>query len=154
MDKDFRKGRQGVKKEDLSVGALLLEAVTIVLGIGYIGLQIFYGVRFHIEPYRFIWNVLALVLVYAALLLLEIFPEKVNRLTPEMFTPRVRRYTLRMLRWIKLVFVAGLFIPSVSDAFGLSLMDAASLIVVALIVILAIYYEYRIYRVLREEKGE
>ena len=143
-----------MRKEDLSVPALLLEAVTIVLCLCDIGLQIYYGVRFHIPLLHYLWNILALLLVYAALLLLEIFPEKVNRMTPQMFTAPIRRYTLRMLRLIKFVFVTGMFVPSVFDAFGRSIMDAASLTVALLIILIAVYYEYRVYQELQKNKDK
>ena len=36
-----------MKKEDLTVPAMLFEAIDIILGIAYIGLQIFYGLYYH-----------------------------------------------------------------------------------------------------------
>ena len=56
-----------MRKEDLSVVALLLEAVDLILGLVYIGLQIFYGLYYHVPPYKFILNLLAMVLVYVGL---------------------------------------------------------------------------------------
>ena len=47
-----------MRKEDLSVVALLLEAVDLILGLVYIGLQIFYGLYYHVPPYKFILNLL------------------------------------------------------------------------------------------------
>ena len=95
--------------EDLTVPAIIAEAVEIIVGLVYIGLQIYYGVVNHIPPYRFICNIVGLLLVYAGLTVLSNHPEQVNRLAPEVCVGKVRKYTLRMLRLIKLVFVVGLF---------------------------------------------
>ena len=43
-----------MKKEDLTVPAILAEAVGILLCILYIGLQIFYGINYHVAPYKYI----------------------------------------------------------------------------------------------------
>ena len=45
-----------MRKEDLTVPAIIAEAVEIIVGLVYIGLQIYYGVVNHIPPYRFICN--------------------------------------------------------------------------------------------------
>ena len=63
-----------MRKEDLSVVALLLEAVDLILGLVYIGLQIFYGLYYHVPLYKFILNLLAMVLVYVGLTLLSMHP--------------------------------------------------------------------------------
>ena len=39
-----------MKKEDLTVPALLMEAVELILGIVYVGLQIYYGITYHVSP--------------------------------------------------------------------------------------------------------
>ena len=61
-----------MKKEDWSVPALLAEAVSILLELVYIGLQIYYGVMYHVEPYKFLLNIVVTLLVYIALTLLAI----------------------------------------------------------------------------------
>ncbi len=132
--------------------AILLEAVTIVLGIFYIVLQIYYGVHFHIALYKFGFNIVAVILVYAILSLLARYPERVHKLPQEAFTPDIRRLTLRMLRLIKLVFVASLLIPCLFDVFGVELSEAASLLVVLLLVAIAVWHEYRIIRILKNRR--
>ena len=54
-----------MRKKDLTVPALLLEAVDIVLLFIYIGLQIYYTIAFSIPPYKMILNMLIMLLVYA-----------------------------------------------------------------------------------------
>ena len=73
-----------MKKEDWSVPALLAEAVSILLELVYIGLQIYYGVTYHVEPYKFLLNIVVTLLVYIALTLLAIYPERINRLPAEL----------------------------------------------------------------------
>jgi L-asparagine transporter-like permease len=141
-----------MKKEDMTVPALLLEAMTILLGIAYIILQIYYGIHYHIAPYRYAWNIVAVVLVYTALTLLECYPQRVHRLPPEAFTQDIRKLTLRMLRLIKFVFIASLLVPCLFDIFGVELMEATSLVVVLLIVLIVVWHEYRIIRLLRSHR--
>jgi hypothetical protein len=136
----------------MTVLALLLEAMTILLGIAYIILQIYYGIHYHIAPYRYAWNIVAVVLVYTALTLLECYPQRVHRLPPEAFTQDIRKLTLRMLRLIKFVFIASLLVPCLFDIFGVELVEATSLVVVLLIVLIVVWHEYRIIRILRSRR--
>ena len=43
-----------MKKEDLTVPAIFAEAIGMILGIVYIGLQIYYGIAYKVAPYKFI----------------------------------------------------------------------------------------------------
>lgn len=133
-----------MRREDWSVPALLAEAVCILLELAYIGLQIYYGVSYHVAPYKFITNIAATVLLYAALTLLAVYPERINRLPAETCTGRVRVLSMRMVRLIKCVFVAGLMFPCVCDVLGIQTKDAYSIIVMGLILVIAVYYEARI----------
>jgi L-asparagine transporter-like permease len=139
-----------MKREDMTVPALLLESVTLILAIVYIGLQIFYGLYYHIAFYKFLINVFAMVLVYAGLTVLCVYPERINRLPAEAFTPEIRKLSLRMTRLAKLIFVAGILVPCVFDAIGIELLDAASLIVIGLMLADVIYYEGKIIQILRK----
>lgn len=141
-----------MRKEDLTVPAIIAEAVEIIVGLVYIGLQIYYGVVNHIPSYRFICNIVGLLLVYAGLTVLSNHPEQVNRLAPEVCVGKVRKYTLRMLRLIKLVFVVGLMVPCVGDAIGIELKDAYSLIVIFAIILIAVWHEYKILLVIRSNR--
>ncbi len=141
-----------MRKEDLTVPAVIAEAIDVIVGIVYIGLQIYYGIANHVPPYRFICNIVGLFLVYAGLTILSNHPEHVNRLAPEVCVGRIRSYTLRMLRLIKLVFVVGLMVPCVGDVLGIELLDAYSLIVIFLIILIAVIYEYKILLVIRKNR--
>lgn len=138
-----------MRREDLSTGAVIAEAVGIILGIAYMGLQIYYGIRFHVSPVTWIMNVLAAALVYTGLTILSCYPEKINALPPEKCTGKVRVYSIRMVRLIKLLFISSLLIPCISDAFGHQMKGGYSLIVIGIIIVVAVYYEYRIIQILR-----
>lgn len=151
--KERKEERSIMRKEDLTVPAILAEAVEIMTGLLYIGMQIYYGVVNHVPPYRFICNIVGLILVYVGLTILSNHPEHVNRLSPQMCVGKIRKYTLRMLRLIKLVFVIGLMVPCVGDVIGIELKDAYSLIVIFAIILIAAFYEYKILLVIRNERN-
>lgn len=141
-----------MRREDWSVPALLAEAVCILLGMIYIGLQIYYGVNYHVAPYKFIMNIVVILLVYAALTLFAVYPERINRLPDEVCVGRVRKLSIRMVRLVKYIFVAGLMVPCVCDALGIQIQEAYCLIVMGLILAVAIYYEVRILMILRGDR--
>ena len=91
-----------------------------------------------------------MILVYAGLTMLGIYPERVNGLTKEVCTKQVRMYTIRMVRVAKLIFVGGLLITSICDAMGKELPAFYTVAVLVLMVVTALYYEYRIIKLLRE----
>ena len=138
-----------MRKEDLSVAALFLESITIILGIVYIGLQIFYGFYYHVPPYKFILNLLVMILVYAGLTLLSMYPEKINSIPRQVCKGRVRKYSLWMVRLIKAIFVVSLLIPSVFDVIGIGIQSVYSWIVIGLIFVIAGYCEYHIIQELK-----
>lgn len=141
-----------MKKEDLTVPAILAEAVGILLGILYIGLQVFYGITYHVAPYKYICNIVGLVLVYAGLTILSKHPERINRIPVQMCVGKIRIYSLRMLRLVKLIFVVGLMIPCVADVIGRQMQDAYSLIIIGLLLLVTIYYEYKIILTIRKNR--
>ena len=138
-----------MRKEDLSVVALLLEAVDLILGLVYIGLQIFYGLYYHVPPYKFILNLLAMLLFYTGLTLLAMYPEKINSIPQQICQGRVRRYSLWMVRLIKTIFVVSLLVPCVFDALGVGIRSVYSIIVIGLILLVAGYCEYKIIQELK-----
>ena len=141
-----------MRKEDLSVVALLLEAVDLILGLVYIGLQIFYGLYYHVPPYKFILNLLAMVLVYVGLTLLSMHPERINGIPQEICQGTIRKYSLWMVRLIKAIFVVSLLLPSVFDVIGIGIQSVYSLIVIGLILVVAGYCEYHIIQEFKNRK--
>lgn len=141
-----------MRKKDLTVPSLLLEAVDIVLLFIYIGLQIYYTITFSIPPYKMILNMLIMLLVYAGFTVLSIFPERLNHIPVEVCTGRIRKYSLRMIRLVKFVFILGLLIPCVFDALRIRINNAYSLIIIGMILVIAVFYEYRIIKEFKELK--
>lgn len=141
-----------MKKNELTQAAMLAEAVGIVAGLVYVGLQIAYGVAYHANLITVLMNVAVLLLVYAGLTMLSVYPERVNGLSAEQCTGDVRKYTVRMVRVCKLIFVGGLCFTSICDVLGKQINAGYSLIVVVLMVAAAVFYEYRIIKILRSRK--
>lgn len=141
-----------MERKDWTIPALLCEAVCGILEFVYILLQIYYGITYHVGIYKPVLNILASVLVYAALTLLAVYPERIHRIPPEACEGQVRKLSIRMVRMVKLIFVAGLMIPCVADVLGCGIQDAYSLIVMGLILVVAVYHEVRIIQVMREPK--
>ena len=61
---------------------------------------------------------------------------------------KVRKYSIRMIRLVKLVFI---MVPCVGDVIGIELKDAYSLLVIAAILVITVFYEYRIIQLLRND---
>lgn len=139
-----------MRRNEMTTAELLFEAVGIVSVVLDIGLQIYYGFAYGVNGGSIFMNVAALLLVYAGLTLLAVYPEKVNGLTKAVCTGNVRKYTIQMVRLMKLIFVGGFLFTSICDVMGHEINAGYSLVVVVLIVITAIIYESKIIRILRE----
>ncbi len=139
-----------MRKDEMTTTDLLLEAVGIVAAFVYLGLQIYYGIIYGAELISILMNGVMLVLVYVGLTLLCFYPEKVNGLTKETCTGQVRIYTIHMVRAVKLIFVISLLFTSICDVMGVQLNGGYSLVAVALIVAVTVFYEVKIIRLLRK----
>ena len=141
-----------MRKNDMTWLAMLAEAVAIVSGVIYLGLQVYYGLSYGADLFQMVMNIAAMLLVYAGLTVLTVYPERVNGLTREACSGNVRMYTVRMVRIAKLIFVEGLLFATICDVIGIEINAGYSLVVVVLIVAVAGYYEYRIIRILRDQR--
>ncbi len=139
-----------MRKDEMTTTDLLLEAVGIVAAFVYLGLQIYYGIIYGAELISILMNGVMLILVYVGLTLLCFYPEKVNGLTKEACTGKVRIYTIHMVRAVKLIFVISLLFTSICDVMGVQLNGGYSLVAVALIVAVTVFYEVKIIRLLRK----
>lgn len=139
-----------MKKNEMTWAAMLAEAVGIVSLLLYGGLQIYYGVVYDVNAANIVMNVAAMILVYAGLTLLAVYPERVNGLSAEVCSGVIRRDTVRMVRMVKLIFVGGLLFTSICDVMGKQINAGYSLVVVVLIVAVTAFYEYRIIKILRQ----
>lgn len=141
-----------MKKEENTMADMLLEAVGIVSGIIYLGLQIYYGTLYGVSPFTILMNAAVLILVYIGLTLLSVYPERVNGLSKEICTGKIRKYTVHMVRLVKLIFVLGLLFASICDVLGHQINSGYSIIVVVLVIIIVLYYEGKIIHILRKKK--
>ena len=69
-----------MRKRDITVVSAVMEAMSIIFAIAYIGLQIYYGVYYHVQPFKFIANILVLVLIYFGISWVQFYPEKLNHI--------------------------------------------------------------------------
>lgn len=109
------------------------------------------GLPIKLRHIKFICNIAGVVLIYVGLSLVSCQPEKINRLPKEVCVGKVRKYSIRMIRLVKLVFIIGLMVPCVGDVIGIELKDAYSLLVIAAILVITMFYEYRIIQLLRND---
>ena len=141
-----------MKKNHLSTEALVFEIISAIAAFFYMGLQVYYGIVYGAGAVRIVINVLILILVYMGLTVLAIYPERVNGLPREVCTGAIRKYTIRMVELIKLVFVLSLLFTSICDALGYRVDAAYSLIVMGLILVVAVVFEVKIIKILRKLK--
>ena len=141
-----------MKKNRLSTEELVFEIISAVAALFYMVLQVYYGIVYGAGAMRILMNVLILILVYTGLTMLIRYPERVNGLPREVCTGDIRKYTIRMVELIKLVFVLSLLFTSICDALGYRIDAAYSLIVMAFILMIAVVHEVKIIKILRERK--
>ena len=141
-----------MKKNHLSTETLVFEIISAIAALFYMGLQVYYGIVYGAGAVRIVMNVLILILVYMGLTVLAIYPERVNGLSREVCTGAIRRYTIRMVELIKLVFVLSLLFTSICDALGFRVDAAYSLIVMGMILVVAVVFEVKIIKILRKLK--
>ena len=133
-----------MKKNHLSTETLVFEIISAIAALFYMGLQVYYGIVYGAGA--------VLILVYMGLTVLAIYPERVNGLSREVCTGAIRRYTIRMVELIKLVFVLSLLFTSICDALGFRVDAAYSLIVMGMILVVAVVFEVKIIKILRKLK--
>lgn len=141
-----------MKKNEMTLLEQMLEAIGIVSAVLYLGLELYYGAVYAVSAFRLIVNMAAMILVYAGLTLLQRYPERVNNLPAQVCSGRIRLCTVRMVRLIKLIVVVSLLFTSVCDVLGIEMDPGYRLIVALLILPVTVYYEYRIFRLLREDQ--
>lgn len=139
-----------MKKGEMTWIEMLVEAVSLVSAVIYLGLQIFYGISYGVSVMDIGVNILVMLLVYVGFTMLAIYPERVNGLSKGACSGDVRKYTLRMVRIEKLIFVEALLFTSICDVIGKSLPTGYTVGIILFMVAAALYYEYRIIRILRK----
>ena len=138
-----------MNKRDMTKFDIFVEIVCGILLMVSVSLQVIYSVLHSLSIFSLIINVLIVVLVYIGLSMLSCYPEKVNAIPQEICIGNIRRYSIKMIRYAKLIFVASLVVPEVCDLLEHTLGQWYSFVVVVLIVGEIIYYEIKIIKLLR-----
>ena len=73
----------------MTFASAVLEAIDALLALAYIGLQIYYGVCYHIQVFKFVANILVLLLVYIAITWLQHYPEKLIHIAAELWVGNI-----------------------------------------------------------------
>lgn len=142
-----------MKKEDMNTIELFAEAIGMIALAAYIGLQIYYGIYYKV-PVNFFINIAVMLLVYTGLSLMQCHPHRVNRLTKTACTGDIRKYTIRMVRIIKFIFLMSLLFTSILDVMGQEINAGYSLGAVVLSVAAVLYYEYKIYTIIKKNSDQ
>lgn len=143
-----------MKKEDMNTAELFLEAICIVAVLIYGGLQFYYGIIYGVAVWsiQILMKLAVILLTYAGLSLLQCYPEYVNGLGREACTKDVRKYTIRMLRFAKLIFILSLLFTSILDVMGKEINEGYSMVSIVLIAVTVIFYESKILRIIRDQR--
>lgn len=136
---------------NMSKKAKVFEIIIVAIILIYISLQIIYGIRYHVPPVNFIVNIMAVIVVYVVETYLYLYPWKMNRLSEEECAGAVRKYSLHMIQILKFVFNAGLLVPCVFDIRGVEMKEGFSVILIFLLIIIAVFYEWKIFQELRNK---
>lgn len=141
-------------KNDWTMPAILLEAVTILMVIGYLGLQVFYGLLYHVDIEKIVINLGIGLLLYAIFWILTISPEKINQLPAERCVGKVRTYSIWMMRVIKFLFIAGLLVPSICDIMSVTLNRYYHAAFIFILIDVALLFEWKVIIELRKQNNE
>lgn len=143
-----------MRREDLTVANAICEAIGIVATLLYIGLQIYCGALYGAGVGTVFLNIVMVILAYVGLTLLAVYPWCVNGLAEEICTGLIRKHTIHMVLYIKLVFVLSLVFTSVCDVLGVDVDGAYSLLTTGAIIGIAIWYEVKIFKILRDMRDK
>lgn len=142
-----------MEKKEYKIWEIIIETVTAVGVIVFLGLQIYYRYVYESSFIVFLYHFLPVILLYAGMTVLQMFPEFLNGKNSEPLQGMVRVYAVRMLRNAKLLLILGLLLPSVADALGMGMNAAYSILIMAGILLNIVYYLYRIYYYNSQKKG-
>lgn len=135
-----------MKGNEIKFWEIVTEAVTAVLALLFLGLQVYYAYVYETSAVTMLYHLLPPLLLYAGMTALQIFPELLNGAGSEPLKGNVRVYAVRMVQNSKLLVILGIWIPSAADAFGIQLNAAYSLVLFCGILANIGYYIYRIYK--------
>ena len=101
-----------MKGNEIKFWEIVTEAVTAVLALLFLGLQVYYAYVYETSAVTMLYHLLPPLLLYAGMTALQIFPELLNGAGSEPLKGNVRVYAVRMVRNSKLLVILGIWIPS------------------------------------------
>lgn len=140
-----------MRRNEMGIGDMIIECLTIFGLIFYLGTQMYYHSQYPISAVTMVYHFLPILLLYAGMFMLQLHPEFLNGRGSEPVVGKVRIYAVRMVRICKFLIVYGITVPSVADAAGVGINEAYSLIIMLCILAVIAYYIFRIYQYNREE---
>ncbi len=141
-------------KRDLEAWEIVMETVTAVAVLVYIGLQIYYHYAYKGTMVTILYHLLPVILLYAGMTVLQAFPELLNGSRSEPLKGMVRTYAVRMVRNSKLLLILGMLLPSAADALGVGMDPVYSLLLMGGVLGTIAYYLYQIYRYNKNQEGK
>ena len=140
-------------KKEPQLWEIIIETLSAAALMIYFGLQLYYGYLYESSITTMLFHLLPAVLLYAGLVVLQLFPEFLNGRNSEPLQGMVRTYAVRMVRNIKFLLMLGVLFPSIADILGISADAAYSLLILGGILANIGYYIYRIYKYNTKKKG-
>lgn len=144
----------GMEKRKYELWELAQEALAAVAALVFVGLQAYYAWFYKSGAITLLFHFLPVVLLYVGLTVLQACPELLNGRGSEPLRGMVRTYAVRMVRSGKLLFMAGMLVPSAADALGVEMDGSDSFFVMAGILFTVGYYLFRIYQYNKKKKGK
>lgn len=139
-------------KREWEVWEFIIETITVIAVGVFFCLQIYYVYVYESSILTLFYHLLPMILLYAGLTVLQMFPELLNGFGSESLQGKVRIYAVRMVRNSKMLVVLGILIPAVADVLGMEMNAAYSMLIMAGILGSIGYYLYRIYQHNLKEK--
>ena len=133
-------------KKEWQMWEIVIETITVIASLLFLGLQIYYGYIYERSLITLLYHLLPVVLLYAGMTVLQMFPELLNGCSGDPLQGKVRIYGVRMVRNCKMLVILGMLCPSAADALGIEMNAAYSLFVMAGILGTIVYYLVRIYQ--------
>ncbi|SER46358.1 hypothetical protein [Lachnobacterium bovis] len=137
-----------MNKRDMTKFDKFVEAICALLLLVSISLQVVFCVIHSLSIFSLVINILIIVLIYMGLSILSCYPERVNAIPAEICLGNIRRYSIKMIRYAKFIFIASLVVPEVCDLLEYNLGQWYSFVVVVAILAEIIFYEVKIIKLI------
>ena len=141
-------------KKESELFEIVIETVTALAILIYIGLQIYYAYTYESSITVVLYHFLPVLFLYIGMTMLQIFPEYLNGIKSEPLKGMVRVYAVHMVRINKMFLIIGMLLPSIADALGIRMNPAYSLLLMGCVLGTIVYYLYKIYQYNKKQGGK